>query len=300
MLALVRPIPVLAACLAIVASVAGPDSLAQQQGAAANPDSLPGAQSRVYKTVGDTTLRLHVFPPADRKAGELRPAIVFFFGGGWRAGTVTQFVQQSTYLASRGLVAVIADYRVKSRHNVSPIECIADAKSAIRWVRAHATELGIDANRIAAGGGSSGGHLAAATATLSEFDEKSEDLKVSSAPNALVLFNPALDTTAVSADIGFGDQAKAASPVHHVRQGTPPAIIFHGTADTTVPIGQAERFCAEMKKQGNRCELRSFDGRQHGFFNYGRGGGSDYRATMRAADEFLVSLGYLKGEPAIR
>jgi acetyl esterase/lipase len=286
--------------LALFAFVTGPHALAQEQRAAANPDSLPGAESRVYKTVGETKLRLHVFQAADRQAGESRPAIVFFFGGGWRQGAVTQFVQQSKYLAGRGMVAVIADYRVKSRHGVTPLECIADAKSAIRWVRAHAKEFGVDANRIVAAGGSAGGHLAAAAATTPGFDEQSEDLKISSTPNALVLFNPALDTTRIPADYGFGDRAEAASPLHHVRKGTPPAIIFHGTADTTVPINQAERFCAEMKKQGNRCELKSFAGRQHGFFNYGRGDGSDFWATLRAADEFLVSLGYLKAEPAIK
>ncbi len=144
---------------------------------APQPTSLPGAESKVYKTIGETMLMLHIFQPADRKAGETRPAIVFFFGGGWRQGTVTQFVEHSKHLSSRGMVAIVADYRVKSRHGVTPVECIADAKSAIRWVRSHAKEFGIDPYWIAAGGGSAGGHLAAATATVREFDEKGEDLK---------------------------------------------------------------------------------------------------------------------------
>jgi acetyl esterase/lipase len=265
-----------------------------------NPETLPGAESRVYKTIGESKLRLHVFRPAGAKSGESHPAIVFFFGGGWRQGTVTQFVQHSRHLAARGMVAVIADYRVKSRHDVTPIECIADAKSAIRWVRAHAREFGINANRIAAGGGSAGGHLAATAATLQQFDEKNEDPKISSVPNALALFNPVLDTTNIPASYGFGDKAEAASPLHHVRKGAPPAIVFHGTADTTVPISQAERFCEAMKKHGNRCELKSYEGRQHGFFNYGRGDGSDYRSTLQAMDEFLVSIGYLKRESATK
>jgi acetyl esterase len=99
----------------------------------------------VYKSIGEVKLSLHVFRPADRpKSGpeiERLPAIVFFFGGGWNSGTVTQFVKHGEYLASRGMVAVVADYRVRSRHGVTPVECVADAKSAIRWVRSHAGEL---------------------------------------------------------------------------------------------------------------------------------------------------------------
>ncbi len=272
----------------------------QQPAPIPNPTSLPGAESRVYKTIGEVKLYLHIFRAADRAKTEKLPAIVFFFGGGWNSGSVNQFVKHSERLASRGMVAVIADYRVKSRHGVTPFECVADAKSAIRWVRAHAGELGIDSNRIAAGGGSAGGHLAAATALLRGLDEKGEDPKVSSAPNALALFNPALDLSVLRLRESLGERAMEISPLHHVHKGAPPTIIFHGTADTTVPIKQAEDFCAAMKKHGNRCELMPYEGRTHGFFNYGRGDNADFKATLRATDEFLVSLGYLKREPAIK
>lgn len=98
----------------------------------------------------------------------------------------------------------------------------------------------------------------------------------------------------------IGERVLEISPLHHVRKGAPPTIIFHGTADTTVPFKQAEDFCAAMKKHGNRCELMPYEGRAHGFFNYGRGDGQDFHATLRATDEFLVSLGYLKGAPALK
>jgi len=278
------------ACIALAAH-------ARQQATAPNPTSLPGADSRVYKTIGEVKLYLHVFRAAQRPKTEKLPAIVFFFGGGWTNGTVNQFLKHSEYLASRGMVAVIADYRVKSRHGVTPLECVADAKSAIRWVRAHAAELGIDANRIAAAGGSAGGHLAAATALVEGLDEKGEDLKVSSAPNALALFNPALDLSAPQLRERFGERVLEISPLQRVRKGAPPTIIFHGTADTTVPFKQAENFCAAMKRHGARCELKPYEGRAHGFFNYGRGDGQDFQTTLRAMDEFLVSLGYLKVAP---
>ena len=261
------------------------------------PETLPGADTRVYKTVGETQLRLHIYEPTERKNADKLPAIVFFFGGGWRNGTPAQFAEHCKYLSSRGMVAITAEYRVKSRHNVSPLECIADAKSALRWVRQNATKLGVDPNRIAAGGGSAGGHLAAAAATVQGFQEQSEDLSISAVPNALVLFNPALDVTNLPADYDFGPLARAASPLQQVRGKLPPTIILHGTADKTVPFEQATKFCAAMKQQGNACEVKAYEGREHDFFNFGRGDGADFKSTLQATDDFLVALGYLKSQP---
>ncbi len=271
------------------------------------PPEMPGARAEVYKTIGDTKLSLYVFePPAGPKTD--RPAIVFFFGGGWTGGSPTQFEQQCRYLASRGMVAITADYRVASRHQVKPTACVADAKSAIRWVRVNAARLGIDPKRVAAGGGSAGGHIAAATGTLPDFDETGDDRKISSVPNALVLFNPALVLAELDGlDLqGFGTRVPAErmgteprnlSPTHHVKRGTPPTIIFHGRADTTVPFATAEAFTRVMKAAGNRCELVGYDGQGHGFFNAGRAKGS-YDETVAATDQFLVSLGWLKPRAA--
>lgn len=265
------------------------------------PTSLPGADSKVYKTIGDTQLLLHIFQPASGKMGELRPVIIFFFGGGWRTGSVNQFVPQSKYLAERGMVAIVADYRVKSRHGITPFECVSDAKSAIRWVRSHAKELNIDPRRIVAAGGSAGGHLAVCTALLKELDEKNENLKISSLPNALVLFNPVLDMTERPSNAKeWNHRAKEISPLHHVSKQTPPTLIFHGTADTLVPIQQAIRFCERMKQKGNWCEVIVYENRSHGFFNEGIGDNSDYRSTLRKTDDFLISLGYLKGNPTLK
>lgn len=85
---------------------------------------------------------------------------MFFFGGAWTNGAVTQFARQARYFAQRGMVAIVADYRVFGRHRTSAFEAMADAKSALRWVRAHSAELGIESNRIVAAGGSAGGHIA--------------------------------------------------------------------------------------------------------------------------------------------
>ena len=104
--------------------------------ASSAPIAVEGATGYVYKSVGADQLRLHVFSVDSADVVALRPAIVFFFGGGWAQGSVTQFVPQAKYLARRGMVAIVPDYRVLDRHGTTPFEAIADAKSAIRWVRA--------------------------------------------------------------------------------------------------------------------------------------------------------------------
>jgi len=257
-----------------------------------------GARTEVYKTVGDTKLELFIFSPEGHQPKDRRPAILFFFGGGWTNGTPKQFEPHCRMLAAKGMVAITADYRVASRHQVKVVDCVRDAKSAVRWVRQNAKRLGIDPKRIAAGGGSAGGHLAAATATLPEFEEPSENIKISSRPNALVLFKPALVLTLSGAALPItrtGVEAKRISPDEHIRKGTPPTIIFHGKADTTVPYATVELFTRKMQAAGNRCELVGFEGQTHGFFNYGRGENKMYEKTTAEMIRFLASLGYLNG-----
>ncbi|MHC4285022.1 MAG: alpha/beta hydrolase fold domain-containing protein [Planctomycetota bacterium] len=253
----------------------------------------------VYKTIGEVELKLHIFKPPERDAKELSPAIVFFFGGGWVGGTPKQFYHQCEHFASLGMVAISAEYRVKNRHGTTPFECVADGKSAIRWVRANAARLGVNPNKIVAGGGSAGGHVAACTGVIKGLDEKHEDPNISSKPNALMLFNPAVDLVGLSkrkrSDRGLGNRVKEISPLQHVKKGAPPCIIFHGTADRTVPFESVERFSTAMKKSGNVCRLVPFEGKGHGFFNYGRDkDNSSFKQTIQEADRFLTSLGYFK------
>ena len=223
--------------------------------AAGKPERFEPDESLVYKTAGDVKLSLDVFLPPGHKPSERRPAIVFFFGGGWVGGSPKQFYPHCRYLASRGMVAISAEYRVNSRHGTTPWDCVRDGKSAVRWVRAHARQLGVDPKRIAAGGGSAGGHVAACTGTIDGLDEPGEDAAVSSRPDAMALFNPVIDT----GPGGYGysrlkEKYKTISPVEHVEPGVPPTIIFHGTRDTTVPLANCQDFQARMKKAGNRCE----------------------------------------------
>jgi acetyl esterase/lipase len=299
--------------LILVSVFSVPAAFSQEQADAARkgPRRRTAAQIEVYKTINDFELKMHIFNPDGHTPKQKRPAIVFFFGGGWNGGSTSQFANHCRYLASRGMVAMAADYRVYSRQQATVVDCVADAKSAIRWVRHNAARLGVDPNRIAAGGGSAGGHLAAAVATLDGFDEKGEDLAISARPNAVVLFNPALDLTPNAFSEAFrkkryasfakrwGTKPENLSPTHHVSKGVPPTIIFHGKSDTTVPYAQAEAFTRAMKHLGNRCQLVGFEGAQHGFFNYGRNRNKSFIATLRQADQFLASLGYLRGKPSV-
>lgn len=258
------------------------------------PLTVDGATAHVYKTIGGHQLRLHVFSPVTPGTTVRKPAIVFFFGGGWTTGSVTQFVIQAKHFAQRGMVAILADYRVFGRHGTTAFEAMADARSAMRWVRANAGQLGIDPNRIAAAGGSAGGHIALSAAVFDSFDEAGEDKAISSKPNVLVLFNPAVDTTHNTPAVipnRFGARAREGSPVHHLAAGLPPTLILHGKVDTTVPYADVARYCAAAVKLGNKCELVGYEGAGHGFFNSLTG---TWRSeTLREADRFLTGLGYL-------
>lgn len=249
-----------------------------------------------YKSVGDVKLTLHIFNPLEHKSGDKTPAIVFFFGGGWVKGDPSQFYGQSAYLASRGMVAICADYRTEKKYKTTPQECVKDGKSAMRYVRSHAAELGINPDMIAAGGGSAGGHIAAAAATLKDFNEESDDMSVSCRPNALVLFNPVFDNS----ENGYGydrvkDYWQQFSPMHNIDDKTPPAVVFLGTKDQLIPVSTAEKFKELMSKAGHRCDLHLYEDQPHSFFNKAK-----YYETLLETDKFLASLGYIKGEPTLK
>ncbi|HDS06544.1 MAG TPA: hypothetical protein ENO05_02855, partial [Bacteroides sp.] len=251
-----------------------------------------------FKQIGDVTLKLYLIEPENRVTQEPSPAIIFFHGGGFVKGSADHFKPQAEYFAARGMTAVLAEYRIKKLHGTTPYEAVKDAKSAIRYLREHAGEWSIDPSKIIAAGGSAGGHLAAATALIEDMEEPGEDLRISSVPDALVLFNPALHNGPEgSVNDLFGVGYRMASPFHHIRPGLPPSIVFHGTDDEVVPAWIVREFCEKMNALGNRCELHLYENQTHGFFNRGRS--SEYfQKTLYEADLFLVSLGFLEGPPS--
>jgi acetyl esterase/lipase len=257
------------------------------------PPTFKNARVETYRKVGSTELKLWIFGESDPKAK--KPAIVFFFGGGWHGGSPAQFEDQARHFAKRGMIAITADYRVKSRHGVPVVECVKDAKAAIAWVRENAQRLGIDPDKIAASGGSAGGHLAACTGTISGFgsDER---------PNAMILFNPACTLAPIAGweppgdmavDLSterLGVEAQVISPAHHIGPHTPPTLILHGKQDTTVPYASVVAFESAMKQAGRPCKLVGYDGEEHRFFNRGEG----YSKALADADGFLIDLGWIK------
>jgi acetyl esterase/lipase len=299
--------------LAQLAALHAADDLPEPPVSWKYPPEMPGASVEVYREVNGVKLNAYIFTPPNHRASDRRPAVLFFFGGGWKGGSPGQFLPQSLYLAQRGMIAIPCDYRVLSRHGGIPQDCLRDAKAAMRWARANAGRLGIDPDRIVAGGESAGGHLAAAVALVPGFEDGAYT-EVSSMPNALALFNPAVVLSPVEGHPGLLSEEKVAdirartdgrpqeiSPYHFVRAGLPPSILFHGTKDEAVPFPTVELFAKAMTAAGNRCELKAYEGQPHGFFNPGRGKGEPreeatrcFHRTIRELDTFFVSLGYLK------
>ena len=254
-------------------------------------EDAPCTKSFIYKKTSQADLKLVVHYPPGWKETDKRPGVVFFFGGGWTSGRIEQFEPQANHLASRGMVAVRADYRVKSRHGITPRECVEDAKSAVRWMRQNASKLGVDPDRIVAAGGSAGGHIAACTAFPPGLDADDEDAKISSKPNALLLFNPVLRCegipqlmSRISNDEALG---RAISPTLHLTQDGPPTLILFGSADRLAVMG--DEFLKKSKELGHRAELFTAEGHPHGFFNRPPW----LEKTTQRMDEFLFSIGYL-------
>jgi len=256
----------------------------------------PSPQKITYKTVstekGDFALELHIFEPGNATTAT-RPCIVMFHSGGWNNGDPTRYYSAAKRWASLGLVAIAVEYRVRDIHGGTALDSVRDAKSAMRWIRSYARKLKIDPDRIVAQGASAGGHLAAACATLTAFDEEGEDKTVSCVPNALLLKSPVLD----NGPDGYGqykkevrENWKAFSPFHNIRKGVPPMLLSVGTNEEKyLRIDIAKTLKQKMETLGSRCELIILEGATHRKRTRKQNAWVD-----REQVEFLRSLGYIK------
>ena len=252
-----------------------------------------------YKTLDGVTLKLHVYNPTNFDTQTMHNAIIFFHGGGWNNGSHKAFKRQSMYFASRGMVAISAEYRLKNTHGTTPYDAVEDAKSAIRYVRKHANKFKINPNIITAGGGSAGGHLAASCGLLKMWDNSAEDLTVSSKPNALVLFNPVLDLGPEHyAHKRFGKDFKLISPMQNISKNAPPTLILVGTEDRILPVPTVKKYQSIMESFDNRCDVVLYEGQGHAFF--AKPPIKYFVETTDEIDRFLVSLGYLEGQSTIK
>ena len=248
-------------------------------------------QSAIYKTIDSTPLHLEIFFPKKHK-NKKKPAIVFFYGGGWKYGSISQFAPHAEYYAKKGFVTILVDYRVEERNQTTPFNAVEDAKSAIRYIKQQGKKLKIDTSKIIACGGSAGGHLAAATALINNYNSKSDNLNISHKPNALILFNPVIDNG--PGGYGYkriGNEFRKFSPIHNIEKGAPPTIIMIGTKDQLIPVETVYKYKSKMDSVGSICHLKLYKDQKHGFFNYKHT--SNYNQTLKDINLFLTDLGYL-------
>ena len=212
-----------------------------------------------YKEIsGNEALILKRYGPSGQEDGTALPCTLFFFGGGWNGGDISHFEPQARHLAERGMVAICAQYRTRTSHEVPPNVCLMDAKSAVRYVRQNAEDLGIDPHRLAVGGGSAGGHLAAATAFCEGFNTVGEDRKISTRANALLLFNPVIDNSVN----GYGHDRviefwEAFSPLHNI-SSPPPTMFLLGDNDNLIPVGTGVAFQKAIQDAGGGAVISTF------------------------------------------
>jgi acetyl esterase/lipase len=242
------------------------------------PQSPP--RVRLYRDLayvpnGDERQKLDLYVPEN--SGGLMPLIVWIHGGGWMAGSKNNCPPLPW--KRKGFVVASIDYRL-SRDAKFPAQ-IEDCKAAIRWLRIHAAEYGIDEDRIVAWGGSAGGHLASLLGTAGNVPEWEEGVpSVSSRVQGVIDWYGRADLTRVATDptwanspsallLGgcgkkFAELAKEASPIVYVSKDDPPFLIMHGTKDTVVPYRQSQAFEGALEEAGVDSHLVTLVGAGHG------------------------------------
>lgn len=214
-----------------------------------------------YKQVEGATLSLHAFFAGQSNSSAAKPAVILFHGGRWLYGSPHAFYPQCKFLAANGYHCFSAQYRLGKQNRVDVKALIADAQDALNYVAQEAQTLGVDATRISVGGGSAGGHLAAALGTVTLNKE-------TATPAGMLLFNPMLDLAPATPDHHLvKDYWEAVSPHHNIKAGIPPSLILVGSNDPEVPVPTAQAFCNAAQQAGGRCELEVYEGQSHGFFN---------------------------------
>ncbi|WP_462247716.1 alpha/beta hydrolase [Ekhidna sp.] len=250
----------------------------------------PTERTFVYKTSNGRSLKMLEISTGDNDA--LQCGIVFFHGGGFIKGNPSQFRNQATYLASKGAKCYLVQYSLQTSDQFNPIESLIDAKEAIQYLRRNSQVLNLDKNKIVAIGGSAGGYLAIGSSMLSAYDNQLNDKATSSGPNAIILFNPLINTGPKTyASNFFDNKFELHSPFHNVNKGSPPVLIMTGTEDQLIKIEEVRQFTQKMESVGNSIELIEYEGKKHGFFN--NPNSESYKSTIKTIYEFLLDLEFL-------
>jgi acetyl esterase len=276
------------------------------QAAAAGEESLP--EARVYKRVAGHELQVDLFQPGPEHPSAGRPAIAFFHGGGWVFGRPAEFHEACRRYARLGFVTAAFHYRLSinpdgtyPHPDVTLVESVKDARSAVRWLRANAPALGIDPNKIIVAGQSAGGQLAWSTALSDAINETDDDMLTSPRPNALLLYSSTYNTMEVWADMIMGPRRTeiwSVSPHHNLKAGLPPALAFHGRKDGMVPYYSVQLFATKTRALGNPFELVTLEGRDH-YLGEGNEKYARYfdEEILERTDAFLRQLGFMPGSP---
>ena len=229
-----------------------------------------------FASVAGADLELDVYRPG---TSSTRTAILFFHGGGWRAGSREMMRPDARGMAELGFVGLPCQYRLLGQ---APWPAqINDVKAAIRWTRAHAEQLEIYPNRIVLWGSSAGAQLAllaAGTPDAPELEGELGTLGVSSAVAAVIAVHAPVsfhlgdsaDRSSTSAktllgDVATEEQVRAASPITHVREGFPPTLLLHGTQDRMVHHSASQRMLDALRSVRAPADLHLFHGHTHGF-----------------------------------
>ncbi|WP_175517573.1 alpha/beta hydrolase [Planctomicrobium piriforme] len=251
---------------------------------AAEP-SLPGLQQDIpFAQVGDVSLTLDAFVPEG--AGPF-PTCILVHGGGFTKGDKQSYIKPLFEpLSKAGFTWFTINYRLAPAHRWPA--CAEDVETAIRWVKAHASEYKVDINRIVLIGESAGGHLVSYVGGTVKGDTSVAAVVPFYAPNDLELqvrhrhelgesMHALLGLTELN-DAAW-PQLRAASPSSVTHKGMPPFLLIHGDADQTVPFEQSVQFQQQMQKLGNRCDLITVPGGGHGMGGWQKLN-SDYQSQM--------------------
>jgi acetyl esterase/lipase len=258
-----------------IASLAVTTARAQNTQAPNNSD-LNVESNIVFGKGGDIDLLLDVYrPPAG--VTSKRMAIIHLFGGGFTSGSKNAgyIVNDIRALGRLGYTGISANYRLQAQ-GLWPAQ-IHDTKAAIRWVRANASKIGIEANRIAVAGYSAGGLLsllAAGTNGKAEFEGNGGNDGVSSEIQASIGVYPLAETRTAArlwpttlSEEERTQSMKAASPATYIAKTFAPTIFIHGTADTTVPMSSSIDFFNKLQEAGVPTAMTLIQGANHAFDN---------------------------------
>ena len=263
-------------------------------------------EKKIYKEINGQDLAVDVFYAPEKIKKLNNPAIALFHGGGWVYGSPEEFYGTCERYAGKGFKTFSFQYRLSINEDgsyphpeISPIESVKDARSAIRWLRENAVELGIDPDKIIVGGQSAGGQLAMSTVFAEEINEETDNMDVSPEPNALLLFSSCYNTMEAWIDNLLADRRQRIwdiSPYHNLKSGMPPIIAFHGNADCMVMYYTALFFNDRMRELGNEFKLVTLEGRDH-YLGEGSADEEKYaryfdEGILEKADDFLSENGF--------